>query len=79
MSNITRCQYRKCELQTRIASLVGVDRDLIEILRPKQIKQGLKIRINFHISITRAIDMNIEKDINNAKISGELANFCANN
>ena len=34
VSNINQCQYRKSELQTRIASLVGVDRDLIETLRP---------------------------------------------
>ena len=75
ISNINECQNRKNKLQIRIASLIGIDRSLIEMVRPKQIKHGLKIKINFHINNTRAIDMNIEKDIKNSKISGELANI----
>ena len=48
---------------------------MVEIIKPKQIKQGLRLRIDFHINNVKAIDMNIERDINEAKASGDLANI----
>ena len=70
-------QYRnwKNKLQSEIASLIGIDSDLIEMMKPTQIKQGLKVVINFHISNSRAIDGNIEKNITDAQNSGQIANI----
>ena len=75
VSNMSKCKNQKNELQLQMSSLVGIEKKLIEVMRPKQIKQGLRFTINFFVSNTRAIDMNIENDINKAQTTGELADI----
>ena len=72
MANKKSCKNRVKSIQNAIASLVGLDEELIEIIRPTTIKQGLKLSINMYINNTKAIDMNIEKDINEANETGNL-------
>lgn len=78
VSNLTPCQNRKIKLQSQIGALMGLDRELIEIERPTQIKQGLRLQINFHINNTRAIDMNLEREMKAAQQSGQLAEILKN-
>ena len=73
VSNMKRCKNLKNQLQLHMSSMVGIEQELVEIVKPKQIKQGLKITINFYVNNTRAIDMNIKHDINKAASTGELA------
>ena len=73
VSNMGRCKNLKNKLQLQMSSLIGIEKELVEIVKPKQIKQGLRITVNFNINNTRAIDMNIEKDINKADSTGDIA------
>ena len=75
ISNMSQCHNRKHGLQTQMASLLGIQRNLIEVIRPRQVQQGLHVTINLYINNARAIDMNIEKEINKYKSSGQLANI----
>ena len=75
VSNMEKCKNLRDKLQLQMSSLVGIEKELVEIIKPKQIKQGIKLIINFHINNTRAIDMNIAKDITEAYKSGQIANI----
>ena len=75
VSNINQCKNLKSKLQLQMSSLVGIEQELVEIVKPEQIKHGLRIMINFHINNTRAIDLSIETDIDKAQSTGEIANI----
>ena len=75
MTNKKKCKNRVKAIKNSIASLLGLDESLLEIIRPTTIKKGLKVRIYVYINHTKAIDMNIERDINKAQKSGEIASI----
>ncbi len=72
VNSMSKCRNRVKQLQTQTASLLGLNKNLVEIVRPTEIKKGLRICINIFVNNATAIDMNIEKEINNSKQSGEL-------
>ena len=73
VSNVKKCKQRFKGLQYQISSLLGLTTNLIEITPAAQIKKGLRMTINIFITRTKAIDMNIDKDMHSAQQSGELA------
>ena len=73
ITNMKKCRNEKCELELQISSLLGINKNLVEVTRPQQIQKGLRIKINLKINYVKSIDMNIERDLNDAKQTGELA------
>ena len=67
------CKLRVKGIRNGISSLLGIDESLLEVTKPMTIKKGLKVTTNIYINNTKAIDMSIEKDMNDAQQSGELA------
>ena len=59
--------------QRHIAGILGVNRNISEILRPSNTPNGLTVKMNLSVSISKAIDMNCETLLNQAKDSGKLA------
>ena len=51
----------------------GIDENLVEISRPRAIQNGVKLHMNVYIDNVKAIDMDIQKVVNDAKDSGQLA------
>ena len=72
MENKASCKNRVKSIQYAFGSLLGLNDELIEIIRPTAIKQGLKLCVNIYINNTKAIDMNIEKDVKEANEKGDL-------
>eukprot|EP01084_Bolivina_argentea_P320526 556154_1 len=73
VNNMNKCRNRVSKLQIQLASLLGVQRGLVEITRPEAIKKGVRVRANIFVNNAKAIDMNIEKEMNQSNQSGELA------
>ena len=67
------CKLRVKGIRNGISSLLGIDESLLEVTKPMTIKKGLRVTTNIYINNTKAIDMSIEKDMNEAQQSGELA------
>ena len=61
-------------IQDALSSIFDLD-DIIcwGVMRPIIIKKGFKIHINIDISNTKAIDMNIQKEIKESNDNGESA------
>ena len=60
------------KIKSGFATSFGINSHLFDIARPIQIKHGLRININIKLNITKQIDMNIEKMVNDMNESGEL-------
>ena len=75
VDKLKQCRNRRNKLQLQISSLIGVERNLVEIVKPDQIKQGLRVCVNFHVNNTRAIDLSMENEMKSAQLSGELGNI----
>ena len=73
ISNTNKCRNNVTNIHNELSSLLGLNKSLLEICRPSFIPKGLKMIINVRINKTKQIDMNIERMINNAANSGELA------
>ena len=71
--NKQRCKNRVQIIQMEMATLIGLDESLLEVTRPSATKKGLKVHINIYINHLKSIDMDIEKDINEANYKGEIA------
>ncbi len=72
MTKTKKCKNRVNKIQNAIASLLGINENLLQTVRPCTIKSGLKIRINIYINNATEIDMNIEQDINDAIKSRQI-------
>lgn len=68
-----KCKRKNKKIIAGVGSLLGIDKNLVEMTRPQDIKKGLRVNIVLYINHTKAIDMNIEKEINDIRASGELA------
>ena len=71
-TNLSKCKNRSRKIKSGIAGLLGINANLVEILRPKQIQNGLKLHINVLVSNSTSIDMNISELLQKAKESGVL-------
>ena len=72
IENQKQCRNRVKKIQMQMAALLGLHESLLEVIRPVPIRKGLKVHINIYISYTKAIDMNIERDINEAHRNREI-------
>ena len=70
--NKNKCRNRVKFIKSAIASLLGLEETLLEILRPTTIKKGLKLIIHIYINNAKAVAMSIEKDMNEAQRKGEI-------
>ena len=74
-SNIKVCRNNVKQIERQIEAILGLRQNLVEITRPINISNGVRLHINVYIGYTKVIDMNIEKLINNANDSGQLSNI----
>ena len=72
-TNRKRCKNKVKSIQNEIGILLGLEEDLVEVMRPSIIKKGFRICINIYISNAKAIDMSIEREMNDANNKGEIA------
>lgn len=77
MENIDNCRNKIKSIKKGIASSLGINNTLLEITKPMPIKNGLKLNIKIYINYTKAIDMNIENDFNEATKQGQIAEIIA--
>ena len=70
--NKKKCRNRVKFIKSAIASLLGLEEVLLEMLRPTTIKKGLKLIIHIYINNATAVAMNIESDMNEAQRKGEI-------
>eukprot|EP01084_Bolivina_argentea_P176631 305604_1 len=66
------------QIRNHISSILGINRELIEIQRPIEIPKGLEIHVNIYVNHTKAIDTNFEKVIHESQRSGELGEIMKN-
>eukprot|EP00483_Globobulimina_turgida_P005990 UN06000 len=61
IGNIKRCKNRTKKIRSDISAVLGVTSNLLEITRPEQIPNGIKLNMNIFVSNTRAIDVNYQQ------------------
>jgi len=69
------CRNRVKHLGVQLSAILGVDKGLVEILRPSSIPNGLKVHVNVHVvDDEEDNDMlqHFENLMNNAIISGQV-------
>ena len=71
--NKKQCRNRVKTITMEMATILGLHESLFEVIRPAPIKKGLMVHINIYINYTKEIDMNIERDINEAQKKGEIS------
>ena len=71
-ANIRRCKHNVKKIRNEICTILGLHENLVEIIRPKQIPNGIKMHINIYINNAKAIDLNCENMITDANNSGQL-------
>ena len=67
------CRNNVKPIQRQIEVILGLRENLVEITRPTNIQNGVRLHINVYVGYTKAVDMNIEKVVNDAKDSGQLS------
>eukprot|EP01084_Bolivina_argentea_P241163 404927_1 len=72
-ANTVKCQSIVKKPQREITGILGINKNLTEIFRPTQIPNGLCVKMNLYISISKAIDKNCQKLMENAKNNGKLS------
>ena len=60
------------KIKYEICGILGLQEDLVEILKPSLIPNGVKIVINLYINNAKAIDLNPEKILIDANNNGQL-------
>ncbi len=72
-SDLKKFTRQSTEIKLQSALLLGVDRNVLEIIRPSIIQSGVRVHINVSVSKTKSIDMNIPKIMDGSQKSGKLA------
>ena len=72
-SNFRTHRNKVIGIRYEICGILGLHENLVEITRPTQIPNGLRIHINLYINNAKAIDLNPEMVIINAKRSNQLS------
>ena len=72
LENMRECRNKIKSIKRGIAASIGVDNNLLEITRPMTVKNGLRLHVNIYVNYTKAIDMNIERDFNEANHNGQI-------
>ena len=70
---LVQCRNNVNKTQFELSLLLSINKNLIEMIRPKPIKGGLRIQFNIYINNTKSIDMNLERKMNEAQNNGELS------
>ena len=65
---------RKWKLQEQLASIMGINKDLIDLERPQKIPGGVRVRLNIQINVDKDEQNNLIDLISGAQRSGQLAN-----
>ena len=66
------------KIRYQVSGILGLHENLVEIVRPTQIANGLKIHINLYINRTTSIDKNPKQMIMKANDSEQLPNSIKN-
>eukprot|EP01084_Bolivina_argentea_P089697 161793_1 len=78
-ANAKQCRNRVNQIRDQICGILGLRENLklLEIMRPIQIPNGVRLHLNIYINNYNAegMDSNYEKLITDAKNSGQLSNF----
>ena len=72
-SNFRKHRNNVKQIRYEICGILGLHENLVEVTRPKQIPNGMKLHVNIYIAKTQAIDLNPEKKIGDANDSGQLS------
>lgn len=71
--NISRCQRNIYRFKNEISSMLGLERELVEFVKPYIIAKGLRMTVLIHVNRVAMRDGEYEKILNDAIRSGELA------
>ena len=71
-SDTSRCQRSVNRVKKQISSLLGLNSNLIEVLKPQEIQNGLKLIILVHVDRISDRDVDYEKILKDAQRSGAL-------
>lgn len=75
LRNFKKCRNRFRGLRDGFSMMFGIDKYLIEIQKPSQIPDGLRLRMYVHINHTKAIDTNCEKLLLEALKNGRMTSM----
>eukprot|EP01084_Bolivina_argentea_P063127 115299_1 len=64
--------------QQEIVTILGINKNISDILKPTPTPNGLTIKMKLYISISKAIDMNCQQLMETAKNDGQLAKIFQN-
>eukprot|EP01083_Nonionella_stella_P264084 896295_1 len=70
-ANAKQCRNRVTQIRDQICGILGLRENLklLEIMRPIQIPNGVRLKLNIYINNAQAMDSNYEKLITDAKNS----------
>ena len=72
INNMNKCKNRINKLRQQLSGILGVSPKSIDIQRPFQIPNGLRISMNVYINNIKSIDINCSKILSNSIKSGQL-------
>eukprot|EP01084_Bolivina_argentea_P275640 470118_1 len=72
------CKNRVLKLRKRLANILGLNKELIEIIRPKNIPNGLMVQANIHLNVNDENETYLEDLMKTAIKNGQLAQSVMN-
>ena len=78
VQKIDRCRNRVQTMRNQIAAELGLEHQLIEIMRPKTIKGGLEITMHIHLNHIQSRDLNYHKELDECQQKGRIAEILQN-
>ena len=75
MGKIKRCKTRTKHINQSICSLIGVDAQVTEILKPTSIPKGLRLEMYIYVNVEDNKVSDLKNVLENAVANGELASI----
>ena len=72
-NKLDECRNKTKKIAERVSDALGLDKELIEVQRPKKIPYGLQMRFEIHLNHIKSRDINYEKELINLYENGALA------